>query len=135
MSEIVSRVANAAGVDEALAQKAIDVLLDLVREHAPSEKVKALFEALPDTDPATVPDTPSAGGGMLGGLGGLGGMLGGLGGAAGAMGALNDLNSAGLSMDQIKVAGREVLDYSKEHAGEDLVNDVVGSIPGLKQIL
>lgn len=72
-----------------------------------------------------------SGGGLLGSLGGIGG----LGGAMGAMGALNKLTESGLSMSQIQSAGKEIISFSREHAGEDLVGEVVGAIPGLSQIL
>ena len=128
MSEVVTRVAQAAGIDEELAGKAVEIIFNLVREHAPADKVRELFAQLPDADPADVPDKEESGG-MLGG------MLGGLGGSMGAMGALNEMTSAGLSMEQVQTVGKEVLAYSREHAGEDLVGEVIGSIPGLGQFL
>lgn len=127
MSEIVSRVAKAAGIDEQLAEKAVEIVFDLVREHGPPEKVKELFAKLPDTDPADV-DEAGGGGGILGGLGGIGG-------AMGAMGALNKMTEAGLSMSQVQTVGREVLAYAREHAGEDLTGEVIGAIPGLSQFI
>jgi hypothetical protein len=45
--------------------------------------------------------------------------------------AVGKLQAAGLNMDQIKVLGAETLAYAKEQAGEKLVKDVAGSIPGL----
>jgi len=126
MSEIVRRVAKAAGIDEDLAETAVRIVFDLVRDHGPPEKVKELFAKLPDTDPAEVEE--DRGGGLLGGLGGIGG-------AMGAMGALNKMTEAGLSMSQIQTVGKEVLAYSREHAGEDLTGEVIGAIPGLSQFI
>ena len=51
------------------------------------------------------------------------------------MGALNKMTEAGLSMEQVQTVGKEVLAYSREHAGEDLVGEVVGAIPGLSQFV
>jgi hypothetical protein len=60
---------------------------------------------------------------LLGRLGG--GLMG------GPLIAVGKLQAAGLSMDQIKALGAETLAYAKEKAGEKLVKDVAGSIPGL----
>ena len=49
----------------------------------------------------------------------------------GPLAAISKLQAAGLNMDQIKVLGTETLAYAKEVAGDDLVKQVAGSIPGL----
>jgi len=36
-----------------------------------------------------------------------------------------------MSMGDIQSAGKEVIGYAKENAGEELVGDVIGSISGL----
>ena len=61
-----------------------------------------------------------------GGSGGFASMMG-----MGAMGALSELTSAGLSMNQVQVVTKEVIDYARAKAGEDVVGQIVGSIPGL----
>ena len=75
--------------------------------------------------------------GLAGGLGGLGslvsGALGGGGGAA--METLSALSSAGLSTDQSKSVGLEVLNFAKEKAGDGLVGEITSSIPGLDMLL
>jgi hypothetical protein len=45
--------------------------------------------------------------------------------------AVGKLQAAGLSMGEIKAVGYEVLAYAKEKAGDGLVREVAGSIPGL----
>ena len=45
--------------------------------------------------------------------------------------AVGKLQAAGLGMAEIKAAGSEVLAFAREKAGDDLVRDVAGSIPGL----
>ena len=130
MSEIIRRVAEAAGIDEDMATKAVQIIFDLVREHAPNDAVAELFAKLPD-----VPEVDTAGGGDSGGLMGALGGLGGIGGAMGAMGALNQMTSAGLSMDQVQTVSKETLAFAREHAGEETVGKIVGSIPGLSQFV
>jgi hypothetical protein len=51
----------------------------------------------------------------------------------GAM-VLSRLQAIGLGMGDIR-ASKETVDFAREKAGADLVNDVVGSIPGLGQFV
>jgi hypothetical protein len=53
----------------------------------------------------------------------------------GIMGAGTRMMSAGLDMGQIQAVTRETIAYAREQAGEDLVGEVVGAIPGLGQFL
>lgn len=130
MEEIVARVAKAVGIDEALAQQAITIVFDLVREHGPKDAVADLMSSLPDMGNLAAPE--ESGGGLMGALGGS---LGGLGGAMGAMGAMQKMTEAGLSMDQVQTVSKEVLAFATEHAGEERVGKVVGAIPGLSQFI
>jgi hypothetical protein len=38
-------------------------------------------------------------------------------------------------MGEIQGVAQETVEYAKEKGGEDLVNDIVGSIPGLSQFV
>ncbi len=58
---------------------------------------------------------------------------GGMGGMMGAMAAFNALQSAGLGMGEIQGVTRQLVAYAKQHAGDELVDEVVGAIPGLSQ--
>lgn len=122
MEEIIARVAKAAGIDEALAQKAVKIVFDLVQEHGPKDAVADLMANIPGGDSV---EAPADSGGLMGALGGLGG----------AMGAMQKMTSAGLSMDQVQTVSKEVLSYAREHAGEERVGKVVGAIPGLSQFV
>ena len=126
MSEVVERVAKAAGIDEPLAERAVEIVFELVRDHGPADKVRELFSKLPDVGIEAASE--GRGSGFLGSLGGFGG-------AMGAMAALNRLTDAGLSMEQIQTVAREVLHFSREHAGDELVGEVVGAIPGVSQFI
>ena len=78
-----------------------------------------MYEPITRISAATAP-TQAACSGML-----AGGMMG------GPLAAVTKLSAAGLSMDQIKQLGTITLDYAKAKAGDDLVKQVAGSIPGL----
>ena len=125
MQELISRVAAAAGLDHQRAEKAVGIILSLVRAQGPRHKVDQLFERLPGAAElaARHGSDGAAKGGLLGLLGG--GLMG------APLAAVGKLQAAGLSMTEIKAVGFEVLAYAKEKAGPDLVRDVAGSIPGL----
>jgi len=119
MEELVGRIVAATGIEEDLAQKAIGIILQLVKSEGPADKVAELFAALPGAAEIADQYSDSGGGGLMGAFGG------------GAMAALGKLQSAGMGMGQIQSAGKEVIGYAKENAGEELVSDVIGSISGL----
>ena len=56
-------------------------------------------------------------------------------GMMGAMGAFSALSGVGLGMGEIQGVTKEVVSYGREKAGEDTVNEVVSSIPGLSQFV
>jgi hypothetical protein len=64
------------------------------------------------------------------GLGGLGGLMGG-----GAMAVLGKLQGLGLGMMEIQGVTKETVDFAREKGGSELVDAIVGSIPGLSQFV
>ncbi|MEM9206322.1 MAG: DUF2267 domain-containing protein [Pseudomonadota bacterium] len=126
MEEIISRVAQAAGIDEGLASKALSIILSFLNKEGPSDAVSQLMGALPGAQ-----DMIEGGDGG----GGLGGLMGSIGGGMGAMGAMQELTSAGLDMGQVQSAAREFLSAAKEKAGDEVVDRITGEIPMLDQIL
>jgi len=107
MEELVARLVANVGVDQATAEKSIGIILDFLHKEGPADKLEAQQAA----------DT---GGGF--GMGGL-------------MGAGTKLMAAGLSMGQVQGVTKEVMAFSREKAGEDVVGEIVGSIPGLSQFI
>ncbi len=125
MQELIDRIVSATGLDGQRAEKALGIMLSLVKTQGNQAKVGELFAKLPGaTELAARHGGDGAGGGGLLGLLG-GGLMG------GPLAAISKLSAAGLSMDQIKLLGSLTLDYAKEKAGADLVKNVAGSIPGL----
>ena len=125
MQELIEQTAGNLDLDAATAEQAVGTLLSLVRANGDQTKVEELFDKLPGAG-----DLAAQYGSDDGGGGGLLGMLGG--GAIGApLAAVAKLKAVGLDMEQISVLGRTVLAYARTHAGEDLVRDVMSSIPGL----
>jgi hypothetical protein len=127
MDELMVRVSAATGLDEARAEKAVGIVLSLIRAEGDQHKVDELFDRLPGAEALAA---KHAGAAPRGGLGGpFGGAFG------GPLAAIAKLQAAGLSMDEINVLGRELLGFAREKAGEPLVNEVAGSIPGLSSYL
>jgi hypothetical protein len=120
MQELIARIVTKTGLDRQLAERGLGVMLWLVKTQGNQQKVGELFAKLPGAE-----DLAKRYGGDGARGGGLLGMLG------GPLAAIGKLQAAGLNMDQIKGLGTETLAYAKEVAGEDLVKQVTGSIPGL----
>ncbi len=120
MEELIARIAANAGIDEALAKKAVTIILNFLNKSAPEDKMTQLLDGMPDARDLITTD--GGGGGMFGG-----GMM-------GAMGAMNDLTSAGLSMGQVQGVTKDLVDYSREQSG-DVVDEIISSIPGLSQLV
>jgi len=124
MDQLIATIADKVGIDAELAKKAVSIILSFLNKDGPQDLVQQVMEAMPGASELIEADE-----------GGGGGLLGGLVGNMGAMGALNQLTSAGLDMGQVTGVTREVISYAKEHAGEDVVDEIVGSIPGLSQVV
>jgi len=125
MQELIARIVTKTGLPSERAEKALGIMLSLVKTQGNQQKVGELFSKLPGADELAHRHggDGSRGGGLLGMLGG--GLMG------GPLAATTKLQAAGLNMDQIKTLGTETLSYAKEVAGEDLVKQVASSIPGL----
>jgi len=136
MQALITQIAKQMGIDEALTQKGISIVLSLVQSQGDGNLVAQLFDKMPGAgDLATAGSSAlkssSGGGGSLMGM--VGGMLGG--GAGEIMSAVSQLQSDGLETSQIKDLGGQVLDYAKQEGGDDLVGQITESIPGLSKFL
>ena len=118
MEELISKIVSEVELEEETARKAVGIVLHLVKtEGSPTESVEQIFEAMPGS--SELAEAEEEGGGLMGALGG------------GAMAAFNKLTQAGLNMSQMQGVGAQVLSYAKEKTSDDLVDEVVNSIPGL----
>ena len=129
MDELTGKVADNLNIDHDKAERAVGIMLSLVKSHGDQNKVGELFDKIPGAS-----ELAAEYGSEEGRSGGLFGMLGG--GLMGApLAALAKLQATGLNMDQIKLLGKTVLGHAKDNAGEDLVREVTASIPGLNSYL
>jgi hypothetical protein len=118
MDELLDRLVANVGVDRATAEKAVGIILAFLLKEGPSDKVQALINQMPGAEAAT--QAAQSGGGS--GMGGI-------------MGVGTRLMAIGLSMSEMQGVTREIIAYSREKAGEDVVGEIVGSIPGLGQFV
>ncbi|ACP24512.1 hypothetical protein NGR_c07190 [Sinorhizobium fredii NGR234] len=130
MSELVTRVAENVGLEPATAEKAVGMILGFLQREAAEGPVARMIEAIPGA-PELVAQYNGAGGNG-GGL--LGGLLSAIGGG-GVMALGQQLMSQGLGMGEITGLARETIAYAKEKAGEEVVDEVVASVPGLSQFV
>jgi hypothetical protein len=126
MQDLIARVCAAAGVERAVAEKAIGAILAFLRKEGPKADIDELFATVPGAEAAAAA-AEQAGGGALGGLMG---MMGG-----GLMALAGRLAGLGLDMTQMQAIGRELFDYVREKAGDERVRQVAAAIPGLSQFL
>ena len=117
MDELVGRLVANVGVDQAVAEKAVGIILAFLLKEGPSDKVQALIDQMPGAEAAV-----QAAAAEDGGMGGI-------------MGVGTKLMAVGLDMGQMQSVTREIIAYSREKAGEDTVGEIVGSIPGLGQFI
>ena len=52
MDELIGRLAAKAGIDEAVAEKTIGIILGFLRNEGPSDKVQALIDEIPGAEAA-----------------------------------------------------------------------------------
>jgi hypothetical protein len=121
MDELVDQVVGNVGIARPVAERAVGIILDFLATEGPADTAKAMLERMPGAAEAAA-GAHAEGGGSLGGMGGI-------------MGVGSRLMSAGLGMSEIQGVARVLIAYAREKAGDQDVNAIVDSIPGLSQFL
>ncbi len=129
MDELIARVSQSLGVDPALAQQAISIVLGFLQKEAPGETGE-LLDKIPGAHDAIAAAPQAGGGGLMGALGGLMG-----GGAGGLMGLVGQLQGLGLGMGELQTLGQELFAHGKEVAGEEVMGQIAAAVPGLNQFV
>ncbi len=131
MSELDTRVAENVGIETATAEKAVGMILGFLQREAAEGPVAQMIEAIPGAPElvAQYNGEGSGGGGLLGGL------MSAIGGGGGVMALGQQLMSQGLGMGEITALAKETIAFAKEKAGEEVVDEVVASVPGLSQFV
>jgi hypothetical protein len=122
MDELVDRLVASVGIDRVTAEKSVGIILDFLAKEGPPDQVKVLIGSLPGAEGAVAGARAGEGGGGFGGMSGI-------------MGVGSRMMAAGLSMEQIQGVTRQTIAFARERAGEDVVGEIVGAIPGLSQFV
>jgi hypothetical protein len=126
MQEFIQSVASKLGINEDQARSATSGVLNMIKDQGNGQDADTLISKIPGADDVMQSSAPSGGaGGMLGGLGSK---------LAGAGGALAALQGSGLDGDKAKQFV-VMLDYAKQKAGPEQVDQVLDKAPALKTFL
>ena len=119
MDELIEQLATKAGIDKAVAGKAVGIMLTFLRKEGPADKVQMLIDKIPGAEIAI--DGPS-------GRGGLGNLMGG-----GLMALGGKLMGLGLGMGEIQGIARELFKFGRDKIGAEKMGEIVAGTPGLSQ--
>jgi hypothetical protein len=135
MDNLIARVATAADIAPDTARQAVSLVVDFVKREAPEEAVDKLLAKAPALNAIVASGQTTGGEGMGGFVKGLMGVAAGAMGGGGIMALGSQLMGLGLDMGQIQTIGKEVFAYAREVAGDDVVGEISGAIPGLSQFI
>ena len=130
MQELISRVVQSVGIDEATAKPAIGVVLNMLKSVLPDGTAAQLMSSFSGAE-SLMSEASQAGSGGIGGM--LGGALSSLtGGSAGAVTqALGQMQSLGLSTDQAKGVAGQVIGFAREQAPPEVASVLDDKLSGL----
>jgi hypothetical protein len=123
MEELIGRLAVKAGIDDAVAEKTIGLILGFLRNEGPADKVQALIDTIPGAEAAISASNKSSGLGS-----GLGSLMGG-----GLMALGTKLMGLGLGMSDIQNIARELFGFGRDKIGADQMGEIIAGTPGLNQ--
>ncbi len=119
MDELIGRLAEKAGIEKAVAEKSVGIMLGFLRNEGPADKVQALIDNIPGAEAVI------AASGNGGGLSRL------MGGGLMALGA--KLMGLGLGMAQIQNIARELFKFGRDKIGADQMGEIIEGTRGLKE--
>jgi hypothetical protein len=119
MDELIGRLAAKAGINDAVAEKTIGIVLGFLRTEGPSDKVQALIDKIPGAEAAITASSNSSS---------LGKLMG-----SGLMALGTKLMGLGLSMGDIQNVARELFRYGRDKIGADRMGEIIAGTPGLSQ--
>src|SRR5690242_19636765 len=118
--ELIDELAAKAGIDSAVAEKIVGIILGFLRSEGPSDKVQVLIDKIPGAEAAIA--ASNSGGGLARLMGG------------GLMAVGTRLMSLGLTISEIQSVARELLRFGRDKIGADRMGEIIASTPGLGQL-
>jgi hypothetical protein len=119
MDELVGQLAAKAGIDKAVAEKSVGIMLGFLHNEGPSDKVQALIDSIPGAQRAI--ETSRNGGGLSALMGG------------GLMAVGSRLMGLGLGIGEIQNVARELVRFGGDRIGAEQMSDIIAGTPGLSQ--
>src|SRR5258705_1087245 len=107
MDELIARLAAKAGIDNAVAEKTIGIILDFLRNEGPSDKVQALIDKILGAETAIAASSNSRG---------LSGLMGG-----GLMALGTKLMGLGLGIGELQSIARELFRFGRCYIVDDQI--------------
>jgi len=120
MDELTGRLASKAGIDSAVAEKTIGIILNFLRNEGPADKVQALIDQIPGAEEAIEASNSS---------GGFARLMGG-----GLMSVGTRLMGLGLGLVEIQSIARELSRFGRDKIGADRMGEIISATPGLSQL-
>src|SRR3954447_327968 len=119
MDELVEQLAAKAGIDTAVAEKTIGIILGFLRKEGPADEVQALIDNIPGAERAVEASDKSSG---------LSALMGG-----GLMALGSRLMGLGLGIGEIQNVARELFKFGRDRIGADRMGEIISGTPGLSQ--
>jgi hypothetical protein len=119
MDELTGRLTAKVGIEDAVAEKTIGIILGFLRREGPSDKVQALIDKIPGAEAAISASENDAG---------LSKLMGG-----GLMAVGSRLMGLGLGVTDIQNIARELFRFGRDKIGEDQMGAIIAGTPGLNQ--
>ena len=120
MDELIGRLASKAGIDSAVAEKTVGIILNFLRNEGPSDKVQALIDQIPGAEAAIAASNNNNSG--------FARLMGG-----GLMAVGTRLMGLGLGMGEIQSIARELFRFGRDKIGADSMGEIIAGTPGLSQ--
>ena len=118
MNELVDELAAKAGMDDAVAEKTLGIMLDYLRSEGPPETVQFLIDRMPDAEAAIAAARDGNG---------LSRLMG-----SGLMAAGTRLMGLGLAMTDIQKIARELFAFGRDKIGAERMGAIIAGTPGLR---
>lgn len=119
MDELTGQLAAKAGIDNAVAEKTVGIILGFLRSEGPSDTVQALIDTIPGAEAAIAAANNASG---------LSRLMGG-----GLMAVGTRLMGLGLGIGQIQDIARELFRFGRDKIGADQMSEIISGTPGLSQ--
>jgi hypothetical protein len=119
MDELIGRLVAKAGIDDAVAEKTIGIILGFLRNEGPAENVQSLIDNIPGAEAAIA---------ACSNAGGLGRLMGG-----GLMALGTKLMGLGLGISEIQNVASELFGFGRDKIGADRMGEIIAGTPGLNQ--